>query len=130
MHESASPATCDTRGLGAVAFIGGITNGMIGAWGPVVTPFLMHRGLRPRYAVGSVNTAEIVVAAASSCAVIVSTGGQAFDARIVLAMLAGGVAAAPLAAWTVRRVPARPMGVAVAGLLLLTSVRQLVVWLG
>jgi hypothetical protein len=49
---------------------------------------------------------------------------------VLLAMLAGGVVAAPLAAWVIRYVPARPMGVAVAVLLLMTNARQLVGWTG
>src|SRR5690606_19518365 len=40
----------DDRGVEVVATAGGITNGMIGAWGPVVTPFLMGRQLAPRFA--------------------------------------------------------------------------------
>src|SRR5687767_10845143 len=30
----------DARGVKVAALLGGVTNGMIGAWGPVVTPFL------------------------------------------------------------------------------------------
>ena len=44
---------------------------------------------------------------------------------MVLAMLVGGMLAAPLAAYVVRFVPARPLGLAVAGLLLLTQTREL-----
>jgi hypothetical protein len=45
-------------------------------------------------------------------------------------MLAGGVVAAPLAAWAIRYVPARPLGIAVAVLLLMTNAPQLVGWAG
>ena len=48
----------DERGVEVAATAGGVTNGLVGAWGPVVTPFLLHRGLPPRYTIGSVNTAE------------------------------------------------------------------------
>lgn len=120
----------DARGVRGVALLGGITNGMIGAWGPVITPFLLHRGLRPRYAVGSVNTAEIAVASASAAALVISTGREGFNLAIVGAMLLGGVIAAPIAAWMIRHVPARPMGIAVAGLLLITNARELSAWLG
>jgi hypothetical protein len=40
-------------------------------------------------------------------------------------MLLGGLVAAPVAAWAIRFVPARPMGIAVAGLLLITNAREL-----
>ena len=37
----------------------------------------------------------------------------------------GGMLAAPVAAWSIRHIPPRPMGVAVGGLLLLTNAREL-----
>lgn len=118
------------RGVKVAAFLGGITNGMIGAWGPVVTPFLLHRGVRPRYAIGSVNTAEIAVASVSAFSLLASMGSGGFRISIVVAMLVGGVIAAPVAAWLTRFIPARPMGVAVAGLLLFTNARELAIWSG
>jgi uncharacterized membrane protein YfcA len=111
-----------------VATAGGVTNGMIGSWGPVVTPFLMHRELPPRFAVGSVNTAEFAVAMVSATSLIAAVGSGGLDFAVVLAMLGGGLVAAPVAAWVVRHVPARPMGVAVAALLLLTNIRELSDW--
>jgi uncharacterized membrane protein YfcA len=120
----------DARGVKVAAFIGGITNGMIGAWGPVVTPFLLHRGLRPRYAIGSVNTAEVAVASASAFSLLASLGRGGVNVGVVVAMLIGGVIAAPVAAWVIRFVPPRPMGIAVAGLLLITNARELATWSG
>lgn len=124
------PAAYDERGTKVAALIGGITNGMIGAWGPVVTPYLLHRDVRPRYAIGSVNTAEVAVASASAVSLLVSMGKGGFNVAIVIAMLVGGVIAAPVAAWLIRYVPARPMGIAVAALLLLTNARELAAWSG
>ena len=118
----------DRRGVKAAAFVGGITNGLIGAWGPVVTPFLLHRGVRPRYAIGCVNTAEIAVASTSAFSIIGAMGSAGVSGTLVLALLLGGVAAAPLAAWATRRVPPRPMGIAVATLLLLTNAREIMGW--
>ena len=91
--------------------------GMIGAWGPVVTPFLLHRGVRPRFAIGSVNTAEVAVASTSAFSLLASIGSGSFKVEVLIPMLLGGVVAAPVAAWMIRHVPARIMGVAVAGLL-------------
>lgn len=115
----------DVRGVEVVAGAGGVTNGLVGAWGPVVTPFLLHRGLPPRFAVGSVNTAEVAVAVVASGSLIASLGGNGLEVGVLLAMLAGGALAAPLAAYTVRLVPPRILGLAVAGLLLATQVREL-----
>jgi uncharacterized protein len=120
----------DRRGLRAVAAGGGMTNGLIGAWGPVVTPFLMHRKLHPRFAVGSTNTAEVAVATVSATSLVAALGSGGLEGSIVVAMLAGGIVAAPVAAWAVRHIPARPMGIAVAALLLLTNSRELAGWAG
>src|SRR5688572_8557994 len=87
----------DQRGVEVAAGVGGLTNGLVGAWGPVVTPFLLHRGLPPRFAIGSTNTAEVVVAVVSSASLVVSLRGDGVEAGVVLAMLGGGVVAAPLA---------------------------------
>lgn len=118
----------DARGVKVAALLGGVTNGMIGAWGPVVTPFLLHRGVRPRFAIGSVNTAEIAVASVSAFSLIASLGRGGFNVAVVIAMLLGGMVAAPVAAWLIRFVPPRPMGIAVAVLLLLTNARELAAW--
>ena len=120
----------DPRGIKTFAFIGGITNGLIGAWGPVVTPYLLHRGVRPRFAIGCANSAEIAVAGTSVLSVLSAVGGGGLDTRLVLALLIGGVVAAPVAAWSIRRIPPRPTGVAVATLLLLTNARDLLLWAG
>lgn len=113
------------RGTAVAAAAGGVTNGLVGAWGPVVTPFLLHRGLAPRFAIGSVNTAEVAVAVVASGSLLASVGGGGIDVAVVIAMLSGGVLAAPLAAWAIRWLPARALGVAVGVLLLLTNVREL-----
>jgi uncharacterized protein len=112
-------------GVEVAATAGGVTNGLVGAWGPVVTPFLLHRGLPPRYAIGSVNTAEVAVAVVSAGTLITTLGRGGLDVGIVIAMLVGGVLAAPLAAYVVRYIPARLLGLLVAGLLLLTQSREL-----
>ncbi len=118
------------RALAIVALLGGTTNGMIGAWGPVVTPYLLNRAVRPRFAIGSVNTAEVAVASASAFSLIGSLGIAGVDVSVLLSMLVGGVVAAPLAAWVIRFVPVRPMGVAVALLLLVTNAGPVVGWAG
>ncbi len=117
------------RGVEAAAAAGGVTNGLVGAWGPVVTPFLLHKGLAPRFAIGSVNTAEVAVATVSAGSLFASLGGSEVDIGVLVAMLVGGVLAAPLAAWVIRFLPARGLGLAVAALLLITNVREIASWL-
>ncbi|HEX7277116.1 MAG TPA: sulfite exporter TauE/SafE family protein [Acidimicrobiales bacterium] len=118
----------DERGTTVTAAVGGVTNGLVGAWGPVVTPFLLHKGLAPRFAIGSVNTAEVAVAVVASGSLLGSVGGAGVDVGIVLAMLTGGVIASPIAAWSIRFMPARALGLAVAALLLSTNTRELANW--
>lgn len=115
------------RGTELAGAAGGVTNGLIGAWGPIVTPFLLHRRVAPRFVVGSVNTAEVAVAVVAAGSLLTSRQ-HGLDASTVTAMLLGGVLAAPVAAVTVRHVPARLLGVLVAGLLLLTNARELALW--
>jgi uncharacterized protein len=129
-ESDAEAPVFDERGVSAVATAGGVTNGLVGAWGPVVTPFLLHRGLAPRFAIGSVNTAEVAVAVVASGSLMASLGGAGVDFGIVVAMLIGGVAAAPIAAWVIRFLPARALGVAVSGLLFCTNLRELASWAG
>jgi hypothetical protein len=124
VREDRLPAF-DARGVEVAATAGGVTNGLVGAWGPVVTPFLLHRGLPPRFAVGSVNTAEVAVAIVAAGSLVTSLGGEGLEVGVVLAMLAGGMIAAPIAAYVVRYLPARLLGLAVAGLLLSTQAREL-----
>jgi uncharacterized protein len=127
-HKDEPPPAYNGKGVEVVATAGGVTNGLIGAWGPVVTPFLLGRGLPPRFAIGSVNTAEVAVAVVASGSLLASVGRSGLDVGIVLAMLIGGVLAAPLAAYVIRFLPARGMGIAVSGLLMLTNSRELFNW--
>lgn len=120
-HEEPSSA----RGVEVAGAAGGVTNGLIGAWGPVVTPFLLQRGVAPRIAVGSVNTAEVAVAVTAVGSLLTGGGSDGVRLAMVVAMLSGGVVAAPLAAVTIRHVPARVLGLAVGALLLLTQTREL-----
>jgi uncharacterized membrane protein YfcA len=127
-HDPDRMPDFDQRGVKVAGAAGGVTNGLIGAWGPIVTPFLLHRGLAPRFAIGSVNTAEVAVAAVSVGSLVASLGGSSVEAGVVIAMLVGGVLAAPLGAWVVRRIRPRPIGLAVGALLLVTNARDLVGW--
>ncbi len=129
-HDPNRMPPFDDRGVEVVAAAGGVTNGLIGTWGPVVTPFLMHRDLPPRFAVGSTNTAEVAVAAVSASSLVAALGSGGLDVAVVVAMLVGGVLAAPVAALFVRYVPARPMGLAVGALLMITNARELSSWAG
>lgn len=93
-----------------------------GGWGPVGTTSLLSSGrLEPRKVVGSIDTSEFVVAVGGSLGFLLALGSAGIDWRIAGALLAGGVVAAPIAAYLVRILPARVLGVAAGGLIILTN---------
>ena len=97
-----------------------------GGWGPVATPALLSGGrLEPRKVVGSVDTAEFAVSAAASLGFIIGIGVSGIHWGFAIALLVGGLIAAPLAALLVRIAPAHILGVAVGGLIVLTNARTL-----
>jgi uncharacterized protein len=84
-----------------------------GGWGPLVTSTLVARGECPRHAVGSSSLAEFLVTAAIS-ATFIATLDLAAYGGIVLGLILGGAAAAPLAGWFSRVLPERVLMGAVA----------------
>lgn len=97
-----------------------------GGWGPVATPTLLTDGrMPPRKVIGSIDTAEFVVSAAASLGFIIALGSQGIHWGLAIALLIGGVIAAPIAAYLVRIAPAHLLGIAVAGIILLTNSRTL-----
>lgn len=97
-----------------------------GGWGPVATPALLADGrLEPRKVVGSIDTAEFAVSAAASLGFILGLGAAGINWTFALALLAGGLLAAPLAAYLVKVSPTHLLGVAVGGMILLTNSRTL-----
>ncbi|MGY2065370.1 sulfite exporter TauE/SafE family protein [Blastococcus sp. SYSU DS0619] len=110
--------------LGLVAGFVDATGG--GGWGPVGTPALLASGrMEPRKVIGSVSTAEFLVALAASLGFLFALGSQGIDFAWVAALLIGGSIAAPLAAWLVRHIPPRMLGSFVGGLIVLTNSRTL-----
>ena len=97
-----------------------------GGWGPVATPALLTDGrLEPRKVIGSVDTSELAVSLAASLGFLVGLGAAGISWTLALALLAGGLVAAPLAAYLVRLAPTHLLGVAVGGMILLSNVRTL-----
>jgi uncharacterized membrane protein YfcA len=91
-----------------------------GGWGPVVTGNLLAQGAEPRRTIGTVNTAEFLVTLTASITFIATLGLAAFTVATV-GLLIGGILAAPLGAWLVKRLPPRPLLIAVGILLTVTS---------
>lgn len=101
---------------GAMDALGG------GGWGPIGTPTLLSStDIEPRKVVGSVDTSEFLVAIGASIGFLVGLGGEAINYGWVGAILVGGLIAAPLAAWIVKMLPPRILGLSVGTLIIVTN---------
>jgi uncharacterized membrane protein YfcA len=102
-----------------------------GGWGPVGTTTLLSTGrIEPRKVVGSVDTSEFIVAVGGSLGFLLALGSQGIDFGIALALLIGGVIAAPFAAWIVRHLAPRVLGVAAGGAIIITNARTILLSFG
>ena len=124
-HARTSPHRA--RFLVPLGLVGGFVDATGGGgWGPVSTTSLLSAGkTAPRTVIGSVDTSEFLVCTAASLGFLLALSQQGFDTTAVLTLLAGGLVAAPLAAWLVTRFPPRVMGVAVGGLVIMTNIRAI-----
>lgn len=115
-----TPAARGRFGLAALGLGGGFldaTGG--GGWGPVTTSTLLSVGRRePRKIIGTVNTAEFLVAVAASLGFIVGLDQVHGSWQPVLGLLIGGLIGAPIAAWVVTVIKPDVLG-AVVGVLLM-----------
>src|SRR5918998_1204828 len=95
-----------------------------GGWGPISTPTLLSSGrMQPRKIIGTVDTSEFLVALAASLGFLLTLSFADIPWQIVGALLLGGVVAAPIAAYIVRILPARILGTAVGGVILITNMK-------
>lgn len=92
------------KNVPVIGFIGGILDAMGGGgWGPIVTSTILSKGgANPKHTIGTVNTAEFFVTFASTGIFLVLVGVASF--KIILALIVGGVVAAPLGAYIVKQV--------------------------
>lgn len=110
-----------------LGFAGGFLDAIGGGgWGPMVASSLLASGDEPRRSVGTANAAEFFVAAAVSAAFLATLDFSELWCD-VLAVVLGGIAAAPFAGWLVRVMPSRIamilVGSIVLGLSLFNFVR-------
>ena len=115
--------------LGAVGGVLDAVGG--GGWGPVGTTTLLSSGrVEPRKVVGSIDTSEFVVAVGGSVGFLLALGSEGVNWAWAGALMIGGVIAAPIAAWLVKIMPARILGVAAGGLIVLTNIQTFMEWAG
>jgi uncharacterized membrane protein YfcA len=111
--------------IGPLGFVAGFLDAAGGGgWGPISTPTLLSSGrMQPRKVIGTVDTSEFVVALAASLGFLISLSFANIPWQLVGALLVGGLIAAPIAAWIVRILPARIMGTAVGGFILIVNMK-------
>jgi len=111
----------DARLLG---FLGGLLDAIGGGgWGPVVTSTLVANGNDPKRSVGSVNLSEFFVTVSESLTFAVFVGFV--NLELVLALLAGGLVAAPLGAYLCKRLPSEKLLVLLGLLLVVINLKKL-----
>ncbi len=110
--------------VSALGFFGAFMDAIGGGgWGPIVTSTLLAGGREPRTAIGSVNTAEFFVTIAQAATFFAFLKITHFS--VVLGLIAGGVIAAPFAAYMVKHVPAKKLMIGVGVLIILLSLRTI-----
>src|SRR5215213_850621 len=111
--------------MGPLGFVAGFLDAEGGGgWGPISTPTLLASGrMQPRKVIGTVDASEFLVAFAASVGFLISLSFADIPWQLVGALLLGGLIAAPIAAWIVRMLPARIMGTAVGGVILIVNMK-------
>jgi uncharacterized protein len=77
-----------------------------GGWGPLVASTLIAGGDQPRRAIGSVNLAEFFVTVSISITFLTQLDLSRYG-KLVIGLIIGGAAAAPLAGFLLRVLPTR-----------------------
>jgi uncharacterized membrane protein YfcA len=102
-----------------------------GGWGPVATPALLTDGrLAPNRVIGTVSASEFAVAVAASFGFLVGVGQTGVRIDFIVALLLGGLIASPIAAYLVRHLNSRFLGVIVGGFICFTNARILLIAAG
>lgn len=111
--------------LGVIAGFADATGG--GGWGPITTPVLLsQKGASARKVVGTVDTSEFAIAVSATLGFLITLGWEEVNWSWVIALMVGGIIAAPIAAWFVTKVPSYLLGVLVGGFIILTNARTLI----
>jgi uncharacterized membrane protein YfcA len=95
-----------------------------GGWGPMVSSTLIGSGHAPRRVIGSVNAAEFFVTVAVATTFFVELGTA--HIQHILALMAGGILAAPFGAYVARYLPPRLLMAVVGMLVVALAILQLV----
>ena len=115
------------RRIGALAATGGFLDSIGGGgWGPIVSSTLISRGRNPIYTIGSVNLAEFFVSFASAFTFSLFLDIQTYW-QVILGLILGGVAAAPVGAILPKKLPVKKLFLLVGVIVIILSTRNFVV---
>lgn len=94
-----------------------------GGWGPLVTSTLITKGRTPKYVVGSVSLTEFFVTLASAFTFFTLIGVHNW--QVILALVIGGVIAAPIAARLAGKLPRKASFILLGAVVIFWSIRIL-----
>ncbi len=110
---------------GWLAGVGGFLDSFGGGgWGPIVSATLITKGRTPRFVVGSVSLTEFFVTLASAFTFFTLIGVQHW--QVILALVIGGLIAAPIAARLSGKLPKKTSFILLGTIVVLWSVRILI----
>ena len=94
-----------------------------GGWGPIVTSTLITKGRTPKYVVGSVSLTEFFITLASAFTFFTLIGVQNW--QVILALVVGGVIAAPFAAKLAGKLPRKASFILLGTVVVIWSIKIL-----
>ncbi len=113
------------KNYGPLAGVGGFLDSFGGGgWGPIVTTTLITKGRSPKYVIGSVSLTEFFVTMASAFTFFTILGVSHW--QVIVALIIGGLVAAPLAAKLTGRLPRKSSFILLGLLVIIWSMRILV----
>ena len=112
--------------IGALAAVGGFLDSIGGGgWGPIVSSTLISRGRHPIYTIGSVNLTEFFVSFASAFTFSLFLNIQTYW-QVILGLILGGIAAAPIGAILPKKLPVRKLFILVGTIVIILSTRNFI----
>lgn len=110
---------------GLLAGVGGFLDSFGGGgWGPIVTTTLITRGRSPRFVIGTVSITEFFVTLASAFTFFTILGVSHW--QVIVALIVGGLLAAPLAARLTGKLPKKTSFILVGVLVIIWSLK--IIW--
>ncbi len=95
-----------------------------GGWGPIVTTTLITKGRSPKYVIGSVSLTEFFVTLASAFTFFTMLGVTHW--QVIVALIIGGLAAAPVAAKLAGKLPKKTSFILLGLLVIFWSLKILI----